>query len=410
MAESVEVHLVEQHIIQPGDCRYEAIDRASFASKNLYNLVNYYIRQAYIKEHRYMPMAEVYKNVKGTEAYTALPRKVSNQVIWQVQRAWGSYYEAVKVWRVQPDLFRTRPKIPGYKPKQTGRNLVVYEKGAISKKALRAGSIRLSGLDITIPTGQKSVDQVRIVHHKGYYVVEVVSTVVVEPDSQLNPEWVAGIDIGLNNLAALTSNKPGFTPLVVNGRPLKAFNQFYNKKRARLQSLLAQSSRFSSPALEKLTAKRDHKINHYLHVVSHRIIETLTKAKISTLAIGKNKNWKQAANLGRRNNQSFVQIPTSRFIDMLTYKAQLAGIHVVTQEESYTSKCSFLDLEPVHKHPTYKGKRTCRGLFTSASGRTINADLNGSYNIIRKAFPNAFRNGIEGAAVHPSGSACKLLP
>jgi putative transposase len=127
--------------------------------------------------------------------------------------------------------------------------------------------------------------------------------------------------------------------------------------------------------------------------------------------IGKNDGWKQRINLGQRTNQSFVSIPHARFIQMLTYKAQLIGIQVSVSEESYTSKCSFLDLEPIGKHQTYAGKRIHRGLFRAGSGRTIHADVNGSYNIMRKVIPNAIEplayhqlssgNGIGGAVVHP---------
>ena len=123
------------------------------------------------------------------------------------------------------------------------------------------------------------------------------------------------------------------------------------------------------------------------------------------LVIGKNKGWKQSINIGRRNNQAFVQVPHARFIDMLTYKARLVGIKVVVTEESYTSKTSFIDLEPVKKQMVYLGKRIKRGLFKSADGTLINADINGSSNIIRKVVPNAFADGIEDVVVRPSGFA-----
>jgi putative transposase len=124
---------------------------------------------------------------------------------------------------------------------------------------------------------------------------------------------------------------------------------------------------------------------------------------IGTLVIGKNDGWKQEANMGKRNNQQFVQIPHARFIQMLSYKAELVGIQVILQEESHTSKCSFLDNEPICHQERYMGKRVKRGLFRSAAGRRINADVNGSLNIIRKAIPDSFGQGIEGVAVRPVG-------
>jgi len=130
-------------------------------------------------------------------------------------------------------------------------------------------------------------------------------------------------------------------------------------------------------------------------------VKWLLDNKIGTLVIGKNDGWKQQINLGKRNNQNFVQIPHARFIEMLTYKAQLAGIKVILVEESYTSKCSFLDNEPIHKHEQYAGRRIKRGLFRASDGRLINADINGSANIMRKAIPNAFADGIGALAVPP---------
>ncbi|MCU0499580.1 MAG: transposase, partial [Anaerolineae bacterium] len=136
--------------------------------------------------------------------------------------------------------------------------------------------------------------------------------------------------------------------------------------------------------------KRNCRVDAYLHQASRRIIEFMQLMGIGTLVIGKNEGWKQGIELGKRTNQNFVQIPHARFIEMLTYKAQLVGIAVIITEESYTSKCSFLDGEAVCKHEQYAGKRVKRGLFCASNGRLMNADTNGAYNIIRKVIPNAF--------------------
>ncbi len=234
---------------------------------------------------------------------------------------------------------------------------------------------------------------------KTHYVVEVVYTTTVQTAS-VEPDRVAAIDVGLDNLATVTSNQPGFVPLPVNGRPLKAINQLYNKERARLQSQL-RGEHLTSRRLDGLTDKRNRRVSAYLHLASRRIIETLVTHQIGTLVIGKNDGWKQAINLGKRTNQNFVHIPHARFVEMLTYKAQLVGIQVILTEESYTSKCSFLDREPIGKHERYTGKRVKRGLFRASDGRTINADVNGSYNIVRKVIPNAFADGIAACVVKP---------
>jgi putative transposase len=208
---------------------------------------------------------------------------------------------------------------------------------------------------------------------------------------------------------------PGFIPVLINGRPLKAINQLYNKQGAYLQGRLAHEHRFTCRRLEVLSDKRNRRVQHYLHVASRRIIALLQARGIGLLIIGKNPLWKQEVNLGRRNNQQFVQIPHARFIEMLTYKAALVGIEVRLTEEAYTSKASFLDRdalppydskrpEPLH----FSGRRISRGLYQASGNRVINADVNGSYNIARKVVPDAFDGqGIAAPAVEPIRLAVK---
>jgi putative transposase len=221
-----------------------------------------------------------------------------------------------------------------------------------------------------------------------------------------NPTLVAALDIGVDNLAAITANKQGFVPRLVNGRPIKSTNQYYNKRRAVLQE--ARGHPETTARMEHLTTRRTRRINHYLHTASKAIIDLLVGEGIGTLVVGKNPLWKQEAGLGRVNNQHFVQLPHARFIAMLEYKAKLAGIGFIVQEESYTSKASFLDLDPLPVYdpkreelPAFSGKRIQRGLYRARDGRTLNADVNGSYNILRKALPTAFAHGIEAVAVRP---------
>jgi putative transposase len=256
--------------------------------------------------------------------------------------------------------------------------------------------IKPSGLAIEVPTPHRQVRQVRIIPRLGYYVVEVVYLVRVQPNPNLNPAWAAGVDA----LATITANKSGFQPFIINGRPLKAENQYYNKCKAELQASLP-ANRKSSKRIRYLGRIRDGRTNHYMHVASRRLVDHLVAEQIGILVIGKNDFWKQAANLGNRNNQNFVQLPHARFIEMITYKAQLAGIRVIYQEESYTSKCSFLDLETIGKQAVYLGKRISRSLFRAADGQLIHADVNAAYNLIRKAIPTAFANGIAGVVVRP---------
>jgi putative transposase len=396
------MQLVEQHILNKNDSRFEAVDQAAFAAKNLYNAANYLVRQWFIKGDGYLNYYDIHAQMKAHETYQALPRKVSQQVLRMLDKNWQGFFAATKAYRENPTKFKKRPGLPGYLDKQAGRYALVYTTQALSKPALKSGVIVPSGLEIELRTNQTRIVQVRIVPKGHFYVAEVVYERDIEP-AAVDADLVAGIDIGLNNLAAITSNKPGFVPVLVNGRPLKHINQFYNKRIAHLQEKLGTTGR--TTLMERLTTRRTRQIVQYLHTHSKRVIDLLVKEGIGTLVIGKNNGWKQEISIGKRNNQNFVQVPHARFIQMLTYKAELVGITVVLQDEAHTSKCSFLDHEPICHQERYAGKRIKRGLFRSGDGRLINADVNGSLNIIRKAIPNAFGNGKAGVVVHPVGIA-----
>jgi putative transposase len=395
------MQLVEQHIISTHDPRYAIIDAAAFKSKNLYNAGNYEVRQSYIHQGKYLNYNEVQRRMQSHEAYKALPAKVSQQVLMQLHHDWDSFFKARDAYNEDPSKFVARPKLPGYKHKTAGRNMLVYTIQAMSrgKNGLQRGMIKPSMLAIEVQTKHKNIDQVRIVPRKGFYVVEAVYEQEIRQAS-VNPAYYAGIDIGMNNLVALTSNKPHFQAIIVNGRPVKSTNQFYNKRKAELQKQLGHTG--TTKRMERMTNKRNRRIDQYMHTVSRRIVDLLAKEGIGVLCIGKNDAWKQEANMGKRNNQNFVQIPHARFIAMLTYKAELVGIRVEVTEESYTSKASLLDLDPLPvrkngddtKH-TFSGKRVKRGLYRASNGREINADINGAGNIIRKVAPDAFQQ-VEG--------------
>ncbi len=378
------LQLVEQTIINESDPRYAAIDAASFAAKNLYNLALYEWRQAFIHEGKYLSYAEVYHRVKHSEAYQALPRKVSNDILRQLDKIWRSFRNGLKEWYEHPEKFMGRPQIPKYKHKTKGRFLLIYDKQAISKTALKRGMLAPSGLGIEVKTSQSAVKHARIVPRIGFYVVEVIYEKAVE-QAEVNPEYYAGIDIGTHVLAALTSNKPNFQSVIINGRPVKSINQFYNKRRAQLQKKLGHTG--TTKRMECITNKRNRRIDHYMHTASRYIIDLLVKERIGTLVIGKNDAWKQECEMGKRNNQNFVQIPHARFISMLTYKAELVGIRVEITEESYTSKASFLDLDllPVRKSGddmkyTFSGKRVKRGLYRASNEARI------KFRVSRKEF------------------------
>jgi putative transposase len=410
------MQLVEQHVIDRKDPRYSVIDEAAFKSKNLYNAALYEVRQAFIHEGKYLNYNEMDRRMQSSDSYKALPAKVSQQVLVLLDKNWTAFFEARAAYEEDPSTFTGRPRLPKYKHKTEGRNILVYTLQAISrgKKGLQRGIIKPSQLPITVKTKQDpaSIDQVRIVPRNGYYVVEVIYT--KEPvQANVDLSFCVGIDLGVTNLAAIASNREGFVPRLVNGRPVKAWNQWYNKRMKQLKKRLPKADRERvTKQMERITNTRNRRIDHYLHIASKRIIDFLAKEGVGTIIIGKNPLWKQETGMGRKNNQNFVSIPHARFIEMLSYKAALVGIGVEVREESYTSQASFLDLDPI---PTYKpndeeehifsGKRIGRRnrLYRTKDGRKICADVNGAYNILRKSRPDAFSEakGVAGYVVHP---------
>jgi len=391
--------LVERHIIKQSHQHWLSIDRLSFLSKNLYNAANYICRQYFFATGKKYSLTDLYHLIKDSVDYSALPTKVSKQIIKRLVSTWKSYFEAYKEWQQHPAQFLGKPRIPRYKDKIKGRNVVIYYHESVYKAELKKGVCHLSMSEIKIPTKVDNVVEVRLVPRATCYVVEIVYY-KQEQEPSSSP-YVAGIDLGLTNLVALTSNQPGFRPILINGRPLKSVNQFYNKTKAQLQDQLNEE-RKTTKRIQSLTAYRNRYVDNYLHNTSRRVVNLLQESEIGILVIGKNENWKQNLNIGKRNNQSFTQIPHARLIDQIAYKCQLAGILVVVTEESYTSKTSALDLETPRKHNTYLGKRVKRGLFESQSGIKVNADVKGSLQITRKVFPNAYTvEGIASAAVAP---------
>ncbi|WP_324282744.1 transposase [Cyanobacterium aponinum UTEX 3221] len=402
------MQLVERHIITKNHSFWSSLDQVCFASKNLYNKANYNIRQSLIFCGEFSNYNLLDKVLKSTPEYRALPAKVAQQTLRNLEQNWSSFFAGIKEYKSHPEKFLGKPKLPKYKDKN-GRHLVIYTAQAVSKKSLKQGLIKLSGLDFYFRTkieGEK-LHQVRVIPKNNYYIIEVICE-KEEVKAKEKIEKIASIDLGINNLIALTSNQQGFRPILINGRILKSINQFYNLKKAKLQKKLPLGQYWSN-RLSLLTRKREEKINDYFHKVSSYLVNILLDSGIDTLVIGKNKNWKQKVELGKRNNQNFANIPHNKLIEKIKYKCELVGIKVRETEESYTSVASFLDLDempiygkvPEGEKVKFSGERIKRGLYRSGSGKLINADVNASYNILRKAFPKAFVEGIERCVVHP---------
>jgi putative transposase len=394
------MHLVEKYIIDKNHSLFKEAESLCFLSNNLFNYANYITRKKLFKTGEYFNYNAIQKQYQGTTDYTALPAKVSQQVLWRLHESGQDFFVANKEYKQHPDKFKSAPRIPKYKHNTLGRNVITYTSPAVSKSPLKKGLIHLAQTQIFLTTHVKEVCQVRIVPGIYDYKIQSVYFKPVSLERRVTGT-IAVIDIGLNNFATLMENQPGFKPLIINGKPLKSINVYYHKNKASLQFKGQPEIKTSHRLRRRLTHKRNCKIDNYSHSAIRSIIKHRAANSIETRVIGKNDGRQTGRNWGKKTNQNMVSIPHAKFIEMLTYKAQLVGINVVVVTEKYTSKCSFLDNEPLYKQDSYQGRGIKRGLFRNRNGTLSNAYVNGSLNIIRKAFPNAFVEGIQGVVVPP---------
>ena len=358
-------------------------------SKNLYNQTLYAVKQELDKNGKWLRYSQLNNlmrktvNLEGTINYRMLKTQVAQQVLRQVDSSVSSYFRALKVWKKSPDKFHGIPRFSHYK---FNHNILQFTNQACS---IKNGEIRLSkDYSIKIPQYEKfdfsKFNQIRIVPKRDCFDVEIIYERKEEPNKDLNyVDNFASIDLGLNNLVTMVGTN--IRPVIISGKLLKSYNCFYNKQKAKLISIKdSMRHKGFTNKLYRIEENRNNFMKDALHKVSRKIVNHLLNNKIGTLVVGSNKGWKDSINLGHRTNQTFVSIPHSRLVDFLRYKCGLVGIRFLEVEESYTSKCSALDLEPVQKHETYLGKRKHRGLFISHQNKAINADVNGAVNILRK--------------------------
>lgn len=380
----------ESHIIRNS----KELDELSFCSKNLYNRSNYIIRQKFIETSKlkeqglisnaiYLNYNDIEKELKTIEEFNSLSSQTRQSILRLLDKNWRSFFSSIKDWSKNKSKYKGKPSLPKYLDK-TGRNILIYpgQNIFITKGFLK---IPKSSIKIRTKVSKKDLREVRIVPQGNKnFKVEIVYN-KDQVDLGLSKSRVFGIDIGLNNLLAITSNQIEIPNYLVNGRPLKSINQFYNKKLGKLNSTLKIINDLNkSKSIVSLTFKRKCKIDYYLHKTSRTLINLCIKHDIGKIVVGHNISWKQNINIGKRNNQNFVNIPFNRLIQMIQYKAEELGIEVIITEESYTSKIDHLALEEMKHQENYLGKRIKRGLFQSSLGLTLNADINGAIGILRK--------------------------
>jgi len=382
----------------------DGISRLCHISKSLYNEANYIVRQEFFKSGRWVRYNELAFILKSSENYRELPAQTAQQILKILGSNWKAFFRSMKEWKKHPEKFKERPKMPRYKRKDGEFMLIFTNQQAKIKDGFLILPKKVMEVIGKIKTRVKNgLREVRIIPKGVGYVVEIVYEKEINPPER-DKSRIAGIDIGIRNIITMANNI-GEKPIVVKGGVAKSINQFYNKEKARLQSIYDRQGIKTGKKMRKLLAKRERKMNDFLHKVSRFVIRWCMEHEIGMIVIGHSDGWKQRVELGKRNNQNFVQIPFNRLIQQIKYKAEEEGIEVKTVDESHTSKCSFFDNEPVEHREEYMGKRN-RGLFRTAKGLIVNADVNASYNIIRKAVPKAFAkawaDGIEGAVGHPS--------
>ena len=372
--------LVEKHIIKPKHKYYDELDNLCWLSKNLYNSTLYNVRQYYFENKKllkYQVINKIYVDTNN-EDYRALPSKVAKHTQMLVEHNFKSFFELLKL--KAKGKYNKPVKIPKYLNKKTGRQVVHYEKGAISFK--EQGYIKLSKTNIKIKTNltKDKVQFVRLVPKNNHIIIEIGYNVIEKEIIQNNN--ILAIDIGVNNIAScVTTNGEKF---LINGKPLKYINHNYNKRIADIQSKLKLTHNKNKSRYKSNITNKNNRINDYLHKITTYIVNQAVSNHIGTIVVGYNKEWKQDTNIGSTNNQNFVNIPFYKFISMLDYKCKLKGIIFKTITEEYTSKCSFVDDEEIAKHTTYAGRRINRELFKTKKGIIINADVNGAYNILKK--------------------------
>lgn len=391
------VQRAEQQVIRKSHPMWSVIDDMCLKSKNLYNYANYIVRQEFIKNGNYINYYAMNKELKTHDPYKECMSQPANCTLRLLDKNWKSYFSAIKDWKKNPDKYLGMPKLPKYLKKDGRFNWMIPNNTCHynGDGTIHFGIRKLQGV-VWKSRCLGRLIQIRFVPRGENVIMEVVYEIEISDEEKRESNSVASIDLGVDNIATVTNNI-GLQPFIINGKPLKSMNQFYNKRLAEEKSeLKKRHNKDWSKKLETMSFKRFNRIKNYMHNASSYIIKWCLENNIDTLIIGKNKEWKQEASMHKVQNQQFIMIPYEMLIKQLAYKCQSNGITFITTEESYTSGTSFLDNEEPCKENYNKERRVKRGLFQSNDGTLINSDVNGSLQIMKKVIPNAFeRYGIE---------------
>ena len=377
---------------------YKTMKELCRIAKNLTNQAIYNIRQYYFTEGEYLNYQKNYALLKTSDNYKLLNSNMAQQILKEVDCSFKSFFGLLKLAKKGKYSFKDC-KLPNYLPKDGYTTLII-------------GFVRLNGnklilpfsntykkthqsVEITIPPVllDKKIKEIRIIpkaNARFFEIQYIYETECIQRN--LNTKNALAIDLGINNLVTAVSSK-GNT-FIIDGKRLKSINQWYNKEIARLQSIKDRQHYGERPTNKQksITLNRNNKVNDYMSKVARKVIDYCILNDIGTLVVGYNETFQQSSNIGKTNNQTFVNIPYGKLREKLEYLCRLNNIVYMKQEESYTSKASFWDKDtiPVYnadnpKQYVFSGKRIHRGLYQCANGKTLNADVNGALNILNKS-------------------------
>ncbi|MCE7746863.1 MAG: IS200/IS605 family element transposase accessory protein TnpB [Candidatus Heimdallarchaeota archaeon] len=391
------------------------LSRLCHLTKNLYNRANFLIKEEKKKKGNVLVYYELDKSLKGEECYKLLPAHTAQHTLKLLSRDWEAYFQAMKDWKKNPKKFLSKPCSPHFKRSKAEKIAIISNQQA---KIVNGWLLLPKKVNFTIKTrltASNDLREVRIIPRGVGYTIELVYFKILPKQRKKFPSRKGAIDLGLTNLVTFVDNI-GNRPIVIKdeGKGIKSITQYYLKEVKRIQQQYAEQQRKQIKKKNKLIYGEKFlrlrqlwrwKTKDWLHKTSKFLVELWEQRRLHTIYIGYNPLWKQQMRLRKKTTQLFVIIPFNKLITLLKYKAEEKGIKVELVEESYTSKCSFLDNEISQKHTLYAGKRVKRGLFRSASGILINADVNAAFNILLKGDPQALLprsvGGVGGYVVYP---------
>lgn len=377
---------------------YLTIKELCHTAKNLANEAIYNVRQYYFTEGEFLKYEKNYTLLKNSPNYKALNSNMAQQILKEVDGSFKSFFGLLKLTKQGKYAFRDC-KLPHYLPKDGYATLVIGFVRLNGNKLILPFSNNFKkthkAVEITIPPVllDKKVKEIRIIPKAGARFFEIQYTYESECiQRNLNKNNALALDLGINNLVTAVSNS-GKT-FIIDGRKLKSINQWFNKENARLQSIKDKQhfGKKTTNRQKAIARDRNNKVNDYMSKVARKVIDYCVANDIGTLVVGYNETFQRSSKIGKQNNQNFVNISYGRLRSKLKYLCELNSIVFEKQEESYTSKASFWDRDdiPVYnadnpKEYQFSGSRIYRGLYETAGGKTVNADVNGALNIMKKS-------------------------